>query len=84
MPNSKQGKKRVRLNETRRDENKLTRGAMRTSMKKVLVADTKADAEAALPMAMRRIDKAAKNNVIHANAAARYKSHLAHLAAAKA
>ncbi len=84
MPNSKQGKKRVRLNETRRVENKVARGAMRTSMKAVLVADNKADAEAALPMAMKRIDKAAKNNVIHANAAARYKSRLAHTAAAKA
>ena len=83
MPNSKQGKKRVRQNETRRAENKVARTSMRSAMKRVLGADTKSDAEAALPMAMKRIDKAAKKNVIHDNAAARYKNRLARNIAAK-
>jgi len=77
MPNSKQAKKRVRQNVTRQAENKVVRSSMRTAMKKVLSADSKDAANANLPMAMKRIDKAAKSNVIHENAAARYKSRLA-------
>ena len=41
------------------------------------------EANAAMPNAMKRIDKAAKANIIHDNAAARYKSRLARNAAAK-
>lgn len=77
MPNSKQAKKRVRQNEEQRLHNKTIRTSMRTAMKKVLAAETKDAANAALPRAMKRIDKAAKSNVIHDNAAARYKSRLA-------
>ena len=84
MPNNKQAKKRVRQNEKRRVENKVTRTTMRTAMKKVLGADTKSEAEANLPMAMKRIDKAAKHHVIHDNAAARYKNRLARNIATKA
>ena len=50
---------------------------MRTSMKKVLYASDAEEAAKAMPQAMKRIDKAAKTNVIHSNAAARYKSRLA-------
>ena len=82
MPNSKQAKKRLRTNETRRQENKTVRSAMRSSMRKVLSATTSEEAEAALPMAYKRVDKAAKKNVIHSNAAARYKSRLSRVAAA--
>ena len=56
---------------------------MRTAMKTVLQADDAAAAQAAMPLAMKRIDKAAKKNIIHDNAAARYKSRLARAAAAK-
>lgn len=84
MPNSKQAAKRMRQNETRRIQNKTVRSQMRTAMKKVLKASTAEEATAALPMAMKRIDKAAKKNVIHANAAARYKSRLSRRAAATA
>ena len=38
-------------------------------------------AAAALPEAVKRVDKAAKRNIIHANAAARKKSQLARAAA---
>ena len=76
MPNSKQAKKRLRTNETRRQENKTMRTAMRSSMRKVLSATTTEEAEAALPMAYKRVDKAAKKNIIHDNAAARTKSQL--------
>jgi small subunit ribosomal protein S20 len=83
MPNNKQAEKRVRLTEKRRQENKIVRTSMRSAVKKVLAAETKDAAEAALPVAMKRIDKAAKKHVIHANAAARTKSRLAKAAAKK-
>jgi small subunit ribosomal protein S20 len=77
MPNSKQAAKRMRKNEEQRIHNKTVRSSMRTAIKKVTKAETAEEAEKALPMAMKRIDKAAKGNVIHANAAARTKSRLA-------
>ena len=49
---------------------------MRTAVKAVLQAETAEAAEAALPLAMKKVDKAAKNNVIHDNAAAHKKSQL--------
>ncbi len=83
MPTSKQAKKRMRQSEERRIKNKAVRSTMRTAMKKVLQAETEEVARAALPEAMKCIDKAAKRNVIHENAAARYKSRLARTSAAK-
>lgn len=82
MPNNKQAKKRVVQNETRRQENKIVRTAMRTAIRNVVEAQSADDAEAAIPTAMKRIDKAAKKNVIHANTAARYKNRVARAAAA--
>ena len=83
MPNNKQAKKRVRQDEQRRMDNKVVRTSMRSAMKKVLKAESTDEANAAMPNAMKRIDKAAKANIIHDNAAARYKSRLARNAAAK-
>ena len=83
MPNCKQAAKRLRQAETRRQENKMARTSMRTAIKRVLRAETSEDAAQVLPMAIKRIDKAAKKNVIHKNAAARYKSRVARVAAAK-
>ena len=83
MPNSKQAKKRVRQDEELRQQNKTVKSAMRTAMKKVLNAESAEAAAAALPTAMKRVDKAAKRNVIHANAAARHKSRLGRAASAK-
>ena len=83
MPNSKQAKKRVKQDEERRLHNKAIRSSMRTAMKRVLAAETAEDAEKALPDAVKRVDKAAKTNIIHDNAAARYKSRLARAASAK-
>lgn len=82
MPNNKQAKKRVLQNETRRQENKVVRTAMRSAIRKVVEADNAEAAEAAMPMAMKRIDKAAKKNVIHDNTAARYKNRIARAAKA--
>ncbi len=77
MPNNKQAKKRVRQNETRATENKIVRSSMRTAIRRVVDAESAEAAEAALPQAMKRIDKAAKKNIIHDNAAARYKNRVA-------
>ena len=84
MPNSKQAKKRMRQNENKRVHNKTIRSSMRTAMKRVLQAESKEEADKHLPLAMKRIDKAAKTHVIHDNAAARYKSRLARNLAGKA
>ena len=83
MPNSKQAQKRMKQNESRRTANKATRTAMRSAVKKVLRAESAEEAKKALPGAMKRVDKAAKTNVIHKNAAARKKSQLARAVASK-
>ncbi|MFT4540954.1 MAG: small subunit ribosomal protein S20 [Planctomycetota bacterium] len=76
MPNSKQSKKRVVQNDKRRIANKSVRQSMRTAVKKVLTAETPDEAKSHLDEAFRRVDKAAKKNIIHENAAARKKSQL--------
>jgi len=83
MPNNKQAKKRMRQDDERRLHNKTIKSSMRTAVKRVLAAETADKANEALPIAMKRIDKAAKAHIIHDNAAARYKSRLARNIAAK-
>ena len=76
MAHSKQARKRVRQSETQTENNKNTASSMRSYFKKVMTAVASGDkstAEAALPVAIKQIDKAAKHNVIHANAANRKK-----------
>lgn len=80
MPNTKQAKKRMRQDEERRIANKTISSAMKSAMKKVTQAETPEAAKAALPEAMKKVDKAAKANLIHSNAAARKKSQLASVA----
>ncbi|MEX1025755.1 MAG: 30S ribosomal protein S20 [Planctomycetota bacterium] len=83
MPNTKQSKKRARQDDERREHNKVLKTTMRSAMKRVLRAETAEEASAAMPFAMKRIDKAAKSNLIHENAAARFKSRLHKHAATK-
>ncbi len=82
MAHSKQAAKRHRQNVKARERNKVQRSAMKTAIKSVRRAASTDDAKANLPTAMKRIDKAAKNRVIHPNAASRLKSRLAKKAAA--
>ena len=80
MPHSKQAQKRVRTSEETRDHNRAMRSAMKTAMKRVeeaVSAKNAAAAREALSAATQKIDKCAKNNVVHKNTAARKKSHLA-------
>ena len=79
MAHSKQAQKRIRQNEKQRLANKHVISTMRSAVKQLeqLVADGKADeAQKALSPTLSRIDKAAKSNVIHDNAAARKKSQM--------
>lgn len=77
MPNTKQAQKRLVQDDRRRLANKAKRSQMRSAMKKVLLAEDAETAKAALPLAIKKIDKAAKVNIIHANNAARKKARLA-------
>ncbi len=79
MPNSKQAKKRNRQDERRRVMNKSRRSTMNTEIKKMFAAVTAGDvakAKELLSSAMSKIDRAAKQNVIHRNTAARRKALL--------
>lgn len=77
MPNTKQAKKRLITDEARRMRNKVKRSSMRTAMKKVLRATSNDEGLKLFAVAQKRIDKAAKEHIIHSNAAARYKARLA-------
>lgn len=79
MPNSRQAAKRMRQNEARRIHNRAISSRMRTQLKRFFEAINSGDVQTAeneLPAAMKRIDKAAKNRVIHPNKASRKKSQL--------
>ena len=77
MAHSKQAAKRNRQNIKARARNKVQRSTMKTAIRGVRKAESADAARATLPDAMQKIDKAAKNRVIHPNAAARLKSRLA-------
>ena len=79
MANSKSSKKRIRVAQRRRDENKPLRTEARTFVKKAEVAITSGDAvtaEAAMREAVSVLDRVADKGVIHKNNAARRKSRL--------
>lgn len=76
MPTLKSSKKRLRQSEKARLRNKGVRTLLRSTMKKVLTATSKTEAETLLNDAQSVIDKTVKKGVIHSNAAARYKSKL--------
>ena len=79
MPNHKSAEKRMRQNEKRRAINRGHRTKVRTYIKKlrgVLDSGKDQDVSQILPEAMSVIDKSVQKGVLHANAAARYKSRL--------
>ena len=82
MPNSASAKKRIRQDAGRALRNKDRRSRMRSTaraIREAVEAGDKAKAQAALVDAYKAIDKAAKHNIIHANAAGNKKSNLARL-----
>ncbi|MBT3606510.1 MAG: 30S ribosomal protein S20 [Candidatus Latescibacteria bacterium] len=85
MPKLASSKKRLRQNEKARLRNKSVRTLLRSTIKKLTSAPSKAEAEALLGPTQSVIDKTVKKGVIHANAAARYKSKITrHVAALEA
>ncbi len=78
MANIKSQIKRNRQNEKRRVRNKAVRSELKTRTKQALTSAEHGtdDAAGAVRLAIKRIDKAAANKVIHKNAAARRKSRL--------
>ena len=79
MANIRSQIKRNRQNERRRIRNKAVRSEMRTRTKRALSAaegTVPADPVQALRLAVKRIDKAAAQGVIHKNQAANRKARL--------
>lgn len=79
MAHSKSALKRWRQNEVHRERNKPVRTAARTAVKKARVAIAAGntdEAAAAIKEASSILDRAAKRNVIHKNAASRQKSRM--------
>ena len=80
MANIKSARKRARQNEVRRKRNASQLSSMRTaikSVKKAVATGDKVAAAAALARSMSTVDRSAAKGVIHRNAAARAKRHLA-------
>lgn len=79
MANSKQSKKRILINETKRLRNRPYRSAARTFVKKAEVAIKAGDqstASTAVGDALSMLDRVASKGIIHRNNAARRKSRL--------
>ena len=79
MANTKSAIKRLRSAERRRMRNRVFRGHARTAVKRArtLIDGGKVeDARAAMNLAVKALDKAAKKGIIHKNNAARRKSRL--------
>ena len=79
MPNIKSAKKRVKVIATKTAQNKATKSALKTYIKKAYIAvDTNADDKAeAVRLATKKIDQAVAKGLLHKNTAARSKSSLA-------
>ena len=79
MANIKSAKKRVLTSQIRADRNKAVKSKKKTNVKKVdaaVAAGDKAAAEAALPVAIGEISKAASKCIYHKNTAARKVSRI--------
>ncbi len=78
MPNIKSAKKRVLVNESKAMQNKMLKSQLKTSMKKyeaALEAGDKAAAAEAYKAAVKKIDRAVAQGILHKNNAARKKSN---------
>ena len=71
--------KRVKVNKVKAASNKARKSNLKTMLKKAdaAVATNAADKEAAIRLAIKRVDQAAAKGLIHKNKAARKKSQLA-------
>lgn len=79
MPNIKSAKKRVKIIEKKRLQNKMQKSALKTELKKydaALEAGDKAALDIAYRSAVKHLDQAASSGVITPQAAARKKSSM--------
>ncbi len=76
MPQHKSAEKRVRVSARRRERNKADITRMKTAVKKVRNAGSKAEAEEALKKAAKLLDQFSAKRVIHPNKASNQKSKL--------
>ncbi len=82
MANIKSAKKRIKVIATKTARNRSIRSAVKTQIKKVVLATDAKDlsvAQQALTAAVKAIDKAASKGIYHKKTAARKKSTLAKL-----
>ena len=82
MPNIKSSVRSVKTDGERRAKNAAEKSRVKAASKKVVAAvanGNAADARNFLNLAVKTIDKASANNVLHKNNAARKKSRLARL-----
>lgn len=84
MANIKSQKKRILTNAKSAERNKAIKSELKTRAKQAVKAAGGDDADAALRLAIKRLDMAASKGVIHKNQAARRKSRLVRNAAAAA
>jgi small subunit ribosomal protein S20 len=80
MANIKSAQKRIKVTETKTAKNKMIKSALKTAVKKFLVAVAGGNAEEAkttFVAAVKALDMAASKGIIHKNKAARNKSRLA-------
>ena len=79
MPNIQSAKKRVLVNQTKDARNKAAVSAVKTALKKfdaAVAEGTKDEAAVAYKVAVKHVDKAAANGLMHKNKAARKKHQL--------
>lgn len=76
MANIKSQKKRILTNAKRAARNKAVRSELRTRVKSAIATVGEDGNDAAVRLAMKRLDKAAAKGIIHPNQAARRKSRL--------
>ena len=79
MANIKSAKKRILVNQTKYERNKGVKSAVKTSIKKVVAANDKVAAEAALKAATKAITMAGSKGIYHKNNVARKVSRLTKL-----
>ncbi|MCB9240211.1 MAG: 30S ribosomal protein S20 [Flavobacteriales bacterium] len=76
MANHPSALKRIRSNEAKNERNRYQHKTTRTWIKKLRTSTSKAEAETLLKETVAKLDKLAKNNIIHKNKASNLKSSL--------
>ena len=76
MPNIKSAKKRVKVIATKTARNKAIKTNLKTNIKKaeIACANGAEDREAAIRLAIKKVDQAAAKGILHKNTAARKKA----------